>query len=162
LKSKPDGSVDNDFAGNASTLDLTLLGGMMSADEDNYPDHPVAVGDTWDNSARQAKKMSLGPNGRFSVNYKLESVQTAGGKPMAQITFKSVFTYHADAGPNGLLASDTDDEQTGTMLVDIAAGTIVKCDSKETIKVASPPGAAVKLAETIHQTFHSEVLPQTQ
>jgi hypothetical protein len=152
----------NDFqfnGNNASSEDLDLLGGLLTPDEDSFPDKPVAVGDTWDNSDRIGKKMDLAPKDHFSATFKLDSVKTVDGKQIAQLSYKSVFTYHVDAAPDGPMAADTVDEQSGSMLVDIAAGMIIQSDGKETRKVNSPPGAADRLSELVEETIHSEVIP---
>ena len=158
MTSQPDGSVANDFQGNSGGEDQALLNVLLSPDEVNYPDQPVAVGDTWDNSAKLRKAFTVDPKDQFSAAFKLDSVTTVGGKQMGQISFKIVHSYHDDSGSGGL-PTDTVDEQTGTMQVDIAAGMIVTADMKELSTATSvsknPPGKLVDISE---HNLHCRVL----
>ena len=45
-----DDSFTNDFKGDASTGDVSMLNDFLSPDEDFYPDKPVAIGEVWDDS----------------------------------------------------------------------------------------------------------------
>ena len=56
-----DGTVANNFKGDVSGLATDILNGWLGPDEDFFPDHPVAVGDSWDVSAKYAKHAELGP-----------------------------------------------------------------------------------------------------
>jgi hypothetical protein len=163
---EPDGSVSDDYprkpedAGNdLLNSDIELLDNFLTPDEEAYADIPVAVGDTWDNSAKMAKGMGLGPSDHVSATTKLDWVKTINGKQIAEISTTVVTTTHVDAGPNGRMATDTVDTQTGVMLVDIEAGMIVKGDCKDVTKTKSPPSSPVKLVEEIDTEFHSEVIP---
>jgi hypothetical protein len=162
LANQPDGTISTDFnwtGANASSEDMQVLDGILDPDEDNYPDSPVAVEDTWDNSAKQSK--DLGPKDRLSAIYHLDWVKTIGGRQIGQISFASKSTYHVDAGPDGRIETDQVSEQTGTMLVDIAEGSIVKGDFKTTSHITTPPDSAYKLTEDMSQTSHSQTIADT-
>jgi hypothetical protein len=166
LTRKPDGSVADDYPRPPSASDLDtqngdgiLLDNLLTPDEQSYPDRAVAVGDTWDMSAKLAKAMGLGPKDHLTATSKLDWVKEIGGKQIAQISCNEVITYHIDAGPNGLVAQDTVDTSSDTMLVDIAAGMIVKDDSKDVTKTQGPGNSPPMFVDVNEAVFHAEVKP---
>lgn len=167
LSQKADGSVADDYPRPPSANDIDeqngdglLLDGLLSPDELSYPEKAVAVGDTWDNSAKLAKTMGLGPKDHITASSKLDWVKEIGGRQIAQISASDVVTYHNDAGPDGLAASDNTDTVTEMMLVDIAAGMIVQDDSKDVPKMQSPANSPGKFVDENVAVFHSEVVPE--
>jgi hypothetical protein len=153
LARHPDESITNDFSGNAGDDDLDMLNNLITPDEDFYPDNPVAVGDTWDNTAKAARHAELGPNDRMASVCRLDWVKTIGGKQMAQISNSVAIIYHED----GNVEEDTG--YTATVLVDVAAGMIVKGDEKGSSKYATPATEATQVSGGTQFTFQCEVIP---
>jgi hypothetical protein len=153
LARHPDESITNDFSGNAGDDDVDMLNNMITPDEDFYPDDPVAVGDTWDNTAKAARHAELGPNDRMASVCRLDWVKTIGGKQMAQISNSVAIIYHED----GNVEEDT--SYTATLLVDVAAGMIVKGDEKGSSKYTTPATESTQVGGGTEFTFHSEAFP---
>jgi hypothetical protein len=152
-----DGTAINNFQGKASDDDVEFLNDLINPDGNFFPDKPVAVGDTWDNSAKFAKGQGLGPKDHLSGQCKLDWVKIIGDKQMAQISYTVDVKVHNDAA-NGSPETDVAASSTGTVLVDIAAGQIVVCDSKYSAKTTTPPGAADKLVESEEDVSHNEIV----
>jgi hypothetical protein len=153
LARHPDESISNDFSGNASDDDVDMLNNFITPDEDFYPDVPVSVGDTWDNTAKAARHAQLGPNDRMASVCRLDWVKTIGGKPMAQISNSVAIIYHED----GNVEEDT--SYTTTVLVDMAAGMIVKGQEKGSSKYTTPATEATQVSGGTDFTFQCEVIP---
>jgi len=153
LARHPDESISNDFPGNAGDDDVDMLNNLITPDEDFYPDNPVAVGDTWDNTAKAARHALLGPNDRMASMCRLDWVKTIGSKPMAQISNSVAIIYHE----NGNVEEDT--SYTATVLVDVAAGMIVKGDENGSSKYTTPPTETTQVSGGTEFTFHCEVIP---
>ncbi|MGD0140605.1 MAG: hypothetical protein ABSD28_17190 [Tepidisphaeraceae bacterium] len=153
LARHPDESISNDFPGNAGDDDVDMLNNFITPDEDFYPDNPVAVGDTWDNTAKAARHAELGPNDRMASVCRLDWVKTIGGKQMAQISNSVAIIYHED---NNV---EEDTSYTTTVLVDVAAGMIVKGDEKGSSKYTTPATEATQVSGGTQFTFQCEVIP---
>jgi hypothetical protein len=150
----PDESFTNDFSGTADDNDLDQLNNSISPDEDYYPDHPVAVGDTWDVSANLAKHSQLGPGDQLLSQCRLDWVKIVNGKPMAQISNSLAIVYHE---PGHV---EEDFEATGTVIVDLTTQMIVKGDQTATSKYKTPPNEPFQITGGTEITFHDELLPQ--
>jgi len=153
LTRHPDDSITDDFQGNASDDDSGMLDNFITPDQIWYPDQPVAVGDTWDNSAELAKYSSLGPKDQLISKCKLDWVKTIDGKQIAQISNSIATIYHEDGNV------EEDMEGTAIQWVDIATGIIIKVDEKETSTYSTPKTEATQVSGGTEFTFHAEVLP---
>jgi hypothetical protein len=146
-----DESFTNDYSGNADDNDVNLLNNLISPDEDYYPDHPVAVGDVWDVSAKMSKHSQLGPKDQLMCQCRLDWVKTINGKQMAQIS-NSVAIVYQEAGH-----VEEDFESTGTTLVDMGTQMIVKGDQMASSTYKTPPNVAAQVTGGTEYTFHDEV-----
>jgi hypothetical protein len=153
LKRLADDSVTNDFQLKALDSDVSLLDGLMSPDEEWYPDNPVSVGDTWDDSAKAGKFASLGPKDQMLSKGRLDWVKTIDGKQVAHLTHSVAIVYHEDANV------EEDVEFTMTQLVDIASGVTTEYDQKGSSKYSTPPGQAMQVTGGTEFTSHAETLP---
>lgn len=153
LTRHPDESITNDFQGKAGSDDLDMLNNFLVPDDDFYPDKPVAVGDTWDNSAKVARHAELGPKDQLLSECRLDWVKMIDGKQMARISNSVAAIYHED----GNVEEDTG--YTTTILVDVAAGVIVKGDEKGSSKYTTPAKEPTQVTGGTEFTFHSELLP---
>ncbi|MGD0767035.1 MAG: hypothetical protein ABSB42_02310 [Tepidisphaeraceae bacterium] len=153
LARHPDESISNDFSGNAADDDLDMLNNFITPDEDFYPDIPVAVGETWDNTAKAGRHAELGPNDRMASVCRLDWIKTIDGKQMAQISNSVAIIYHED----GNVEEDT--SYTATVLVDVAAGMIVKGDEKGSSKYTTPATEATQVSGGTEFTFQCQVAP---
>ena len=130
-----------------------MLNGLITPDEDIYPDKPVAVGDVWDNSAKASRHAELGPNDRMLSMCRLDWVKTIGGKRMRQISNSVAIIYH-EAGN-----VEEDTSYSTTVLVDVAAGMIVKCEEKGSSKYTTPATEATQVSGGTEFSFQSEAIP---
>jgi hypothetical protein len=148
----PDGTGTNDFKGDISDSDRQLLNEFNSPDQDYFPDKPVSVGDTWDNSAISAKRSGLDANDKMSSKCKLDWVKVIDGKQMAQITNTSTYTIKMDnsAQENGTC--------TTTVLVDMSAGMIVRADQQGSAQIKSSAGPQPVVTGELEYAFHSEAV----
>jgi len=153
LTRHPDGSLANSFQGSASDEDVSLLNNFVTPDAEYYPDKPVAVGDTWDDSAKVAKFAPLGPGDQVTSQGRLDWVKIIGGKQIAQITNAGTVTYHEDGNVQEI------EEMTITSLVDIASGITIKCDEKGSSKRTTPPTEATQVTGGMEFVFRAEVQP---
>jgi hypothetical protein len=153
LTRRPDESFANDFQGSASSDDVSMLNNFLTPDADFYPDNPVATGDVWDNSAKLAKHLPLGPKDRLLSQCRLDWVKTIDGKRMAQVSNSVAIVLHEDGNVEEDMVYST------TNLVDLAAGMIVKCDEKGSSKYKTPATQALQITGGTEFTFHSEYLP---
>jgi hypothetical protein len=147
-----DDSFNNDFAGDASDDDVSILNNFMSPDEDYYPDTPVAVGDIWDNSAKAAKDSQLGPKDQLMSRCRLDWVKSINGKPMAQITNSVAIVYYE---PGHV---EEDFEGTCTALIDMTTQMIVKADQTTTSTYKTPAKEPAQITGGTESTFHCELM----
>jgi hypothetical protein len=150
-----DGSVSNDFKTadadkNAISLANDTLNGWLGPDEDFFPAQPVAVGDSWDVSAKYAKHAELGPGDQALTKCHLDWVKDVNGKQMAQITASCGIIRVGDANV------EADDASSCTLLVDMAASQIVKSDVKGTVTYSNPKTEATQRSGKTDYTFHCE------
>jgi hypothetical protein len=150
-----DGNITSDFVGNASDDDIDLMTSALTPDEDLFPDKPVAVGDTWDATAKTARHWNLGPDDKSSCQCRLDWVKIIGGKQIAQISSSMGLIQH-EAGN-----VEEDSGWSSTCLVDIAAGMIIKCDASGTSKFITPASEPTQVTGGTEFSFHSEVLAPT-
>lgn len=148
-----DESLANDFPGKASDDDVSLLNNFITPDEQWYPDKPVAIGDTWDDSAKVSKYVTMGPRDQLTSHSRLDWVKTVDGKQMAQITNSATITYHEDGNV------EEDIKFTVTQLVDVASGVTVKCDEQGSSQYTTPKTEPTQVTGGTEFTFHAEVLP---
>jgi hypothetical protein len=135
----PDESFANDFQGNASDDDMSMLDGLATPDDDYYPDKPVAAGDVWDNSAKIARHTPVGPTDHLASSCRLDWVKNIDGKQMAQISNSVAIVFHEP----GHVEEDV--AYSVTLLVDVAAGMIVKFEEKGSSKYLTPASEATQV-----------------
>jgi len=150
ISENPDNSFSNNFTGSARDDDTDLLNNFITPDEDYYPDQPVAIGDSWDNSAKLSKHSSLGPNDQMLSQCRLDWVKTIDGKPMAQFSNSYAAVYH-EAGH-----LEEDYEATCTFLVDMNRQMIVKADQTATSTYKTPADSTAQITGGVKNTFHCE------
>jgi hypothetical protein len=153
LTRSADGTVANSFPGKAGNDDVNSLNSIIDPDADFYPDDPVAVGDVWDNSAKFSRDIGITPPDRVLSKCRLDWVKTVGGRQMAQISNSVGVVYHEDGNV------EEDMGYSGTVLVDVAAGMIVKGDASGSSKYLTPPTEATQVTGGVEFSFHSAVLP---
>ncbi len=152
LKRLPDETLSNDFQGNASSDDVSVLNSFITPDAIFYPDKPVAVGDVWDNSAKMAKDAMLGPKDQIKSVCRLDWVKVIDGKKMAQISNSQAIIYYEDGNV------EEDVESSTTSLVDLAAQMIVRCDQKGSSKYKTPATEPTQVVGGTEFLFHAEML----
>jgi hypothetical protein len=150
LARQDDGTVINDFRGDVSGLANDILNGWLGPDEDFFPDQPVAVGDSWDVSAKYARHAELGPRDQLLTKCHLDWMKTIDGKKMAQITASSGIIRIDEDNLEG------DDANSCIMLVDLAGSQIVKSDIKGTTTYSNPKTEATQRSGKSEYTFHCE------
>ena len=153
LTRHPDESLTNDFRGDATHEDIRMLNNFVTPDEADYPDKPVAVGDTWDQSAKVANYIELGPDDQVTSQGRLDWVKTINGKQTAQITSHATATYHK----KGNVEMDVKD--TNTELVDLASGISVQSDEKTLNTYTTPMSEPPRVTGSMEMISHSERLP---
>jgi len=151
-----DDHLSNSFSGVASSEDMDDLSNFISPDEMLYPDHPVAVGDVWDNSNKIRVYYVESANDLVASKCRLDWVKTINGRLMAHVTNVGAMVVHEDEGD-----VEEDVKISAAFMVDIAAGMIVKADETGSTVYSTPASAATQVTGGTHFTFHSEVLPQT-
>jgi hypothetical protein len=149
LRRQADGTVSNDFVGKPDPTDLNSVNNCLNPDEDLFPDTAVAVGDSWDISAKLSKHSGLGPNDQLMSKCRLDWVKQMGGKQIAHMTFSTATISHYDGNV------ENDAECTGTMLVDVAACEIVEShfDEKDTYSTAK--GEPIQQTGTVEYSGES-------
>ncbi|MGA2583817.1 MAG: hypothetical protein ABSG31_11110 [Tepidisphaeraceae bacterium] len=150
LRRREDESIIGDYAKDADDSDVENLKGMLNPDEDFFPDKPVAVGDSWDISDKLSKHSELGKNDQLLAQCKLDWVKEIDGKLMGQMTCNCGLIRHEDGDV------EEDIESTSTMLVDMKAGEIVKCDQTGGSKLSTPVISPTQITGTTEFTFHGE------
>ena len=142
LRRGPDEKVSNDAKGHlpeSREIDQQNLNDLLSPDQDLFSDQPVAVGDSWEVSDKLSKHSDLNPGDKLLAHCKLDWVRTINGKQMAELTCVCGIIRYQE--PN----VEEDDEYTSVMLVDVAAGQIVKADNQGTVKYSTPPGETAQM-----------------
>jgi len=150
-----DESVKNDAKGappEARKVDLDNLNDLLSPDEDMYPDGPVTVGDSWEVSEKLARHSDLNPGDKLLAHVRLDWVKQIDGKQMAQLTCVCGIIRYQEQNV------EEDDEYTSVMLVEIAAGQIVRADSTGTVKYLTPAGEAMQVSGGGDFSGHCAVL----
>lgn len=157
LKRAADESVTNDAKGHppdSKQVDLQNINDLLSPDQDMFPDQPVAVGDSWEVSEKLSKHSDLSAGDKLLAHCRLDWVKSINGKQMAQLTCVcGVIRYEENS-------VEEDDEYTSVMLVDVAAGQILKADNKGTVKYSTPAGEALQISGEGDFSGHCEVPPQ--
>jgi hypothetical protein len=151
LSRHPDESFSDDFSGNATDDDSNMLDNFMTPDEDFYPDQPIAVGQTFDCSDKVSKHSGLGADDKLMAIGRLDWVKEINGKQMAQISVSVATVYHE----TGHIEEDV--VSSLTLLVDVAAGMIVKSDQTGSSKYTTAPGEATQLTGGTEFTFHADM-----
>lgn len=155
LRRAPDESVTNDARGHppeSKQIDQQNLDDLLSPDQDMYSDQPVAVGDSWEVSDKLSKHSDLNRGDKLLAHCRLDWVKTINGKQMAQLTCVCGIVRYEEQN------IEEDDEYTSVMLVDVAAGQIVKADNQGTVKYSTPPGEATQVSGGGDFSGHCEVL----
>jgi len=125
-------TVISDFKGNADATDTEMVNSSLYPDGDYFPDEPVAVGSTWDATAKVRRHAELLPGDQFTAQVRLDSVKTIDGKLYASMTCAlAAIRHNADK-------SEYDQTMTSTFLVDMTAQQIVRgtTNGKETFYAA--------------------------
>jgi hypothetical protein len=151
-----DESVSNDAKGRlppSRKVDLENLNELLSPDQDMFSDQPVSVGDSWDVSDKLSKHSDLNAGDMLRADCRLDWVKTINGKQMAQLTCVCGIIRYRE------LSVEEDDEYTCVMLVDVAAGQIVKADNKGTISQSTPAAQAMQVKGEGDFSGHCQVLP---
>ncbi len=117
---------------------------VLNPDADNFPDGPVAVGDSWETSAKVSKHAGLGPDDRILSHTKLDGIKTVDGARLGEMSFVVADLRHDDPGEESTYAGE------GTYRVDLDHGVIIHADATGTIKVFPTPGTADKSAKPFH------------
>ncbi|HTW95384.1 MAG TPA: hypothetical protein VMD30_11350 [Tepidisphaeraceae bacterium] len=149
-----DNNLSNSFPGDASPEDMNDLSNFLAPDEAFYPDHPVAVGDVWDNS-NKVRVYCVGPTDLLASRCRLDWVKTIDGRQMAHVSNVGAMVLHEEGDV------EEDVKFTATFMVDIAAGMIVKADQTGSSVYSTPPTAATQVTGGTHFSFYSQVVPQT-
>jgi hypothetical protein len=156
LRRAADESVTNDAKGHppdSKQIDLENLNDLLSPDQDMFPDQPVAVGDSWEVSDKLSKHSDLSSGDKLLAHCRLDWVKNINGKKMAQLTCVCGIIRYEEQGV------EEDDEYTSEMLVDIAAGQILKADNNGTVKYSTAAGESSQISGGGEFTGHCEVLP---
>jgi hypothetical protein len=85
---------------------------------------------------------------------RLNWVKTIGDKQMAQISNSVGITIYHEEGN-----VEEDMGYSGTILVDVAAGMIVKSDNSGSSKYLTPPSEPAQVTGGVEFKFHGAVLP---
>jgi hypothetical protein len=124
-----DGSVTDDFTGQADPNASGELHSMLDEQAVFFPKQPVSVGDEWQGDPQAlSRALQLAGNDRAGMTLKLLSVKDVGGRSIAEIKV-SVVAQKAQ----GTLQSEV--ILQGTSLVDLQSGHAVKSDLAGTIKL---------------------------
>jgi hypothetical protein len=151
LRRRADETVANDFHGEPDSTDLDNLNSLIDPDQDLFPEDAVAVGDSWDVSAKVSKHAELQATDQLLAQCKLDWVKEIKGKKMAQITCSCGIIRHQPGNVEAAI------ESTSVMQVDMAASQIVKSEQKGTIKYATPKDEAVQVNGTTDFSFTGEI-----
>ena len=158
LSRHPDETFSDDFTGSAGEDDTNMLDNFMTPDEDFYPDHPIAVGQTFDCSDKASRHFSLSPGDKMLAVGRLDWVKTIAGKQMAQFSVSIAAVYHE--------AGHVEEDMTAgmTLLIDIAGGMIVKSEETGSSKYSTAASEATQYTGGTSFTFHAErvATPTTQ
>jgi hypothetical protein len=155
LTRNDDESVTNDFQGNASDSDSTLLNGIITPDEAWFPDKPVAVGEKWDTSAKFGKFLTLDATDKITYVGCVDWVKTVGGKQIAQIT--SLVTESISEAGN----VTENMKYTSVLLVDISLGRIIRFDCKGSSQYITLNTEPTQVTGGTTFFFHAKTLPET-
>ena len=139
LRFADDETVISDFHGNADATDTEMVNSSLYPDGDYFPDEPVAVGSTWDATAKVRRHAELLPGDQFTAQVRLDAVKKIDGKLYASMTCAlAAIRHNADK-------SDCDQTMTTIFLVDMAAQQIVRgtTNGKETFYTAGPDSKVI-------------------
>jgi hypothetical protein len=148
VERKDDGTAVNDFGGKADPDALDLISSLLTPDQDFYPDHPVAVGDTWEASDKYKQHMGMGKDDTFKCVCKLESVRSIDGKQLAGIAYSMAIVRHDEEHV------ESDVEEGGTFTVDIAAGQIIKSEQGGKTKYSTPADVPTQVTGSAEDSSH--------
>jgi len=147
LQRHPDEAVTDDFNGKADPMDSDLLRSVLNPDQDFFPDKPVAVGDTWDVTDKVKKHSDFEKGDKVKIICRLDWVKSVEGKRMAQIVATQ------DSESRSADQQVTKSHMESILLVDVAAGMIVKIDMTQQ-STYSAPDAPVQMTGSGEVTFH--------
>jgi len=123
-------------------MDINFAEGVLAPDADMFPDHPVAVGDTWDAGPEFAVHSELDTKARGAAKLKLDWVKTINGRRVAQITESAAIVTENDNG------DETDSEVSGVLRIDVAESQIVGADVNIKEHVQSKDGTKLSTYES--------------
>ncbi len=153
VRRRADDSVATDYNGDIIQADRENVLGLLSPDEDLFPDRPIAVGDAWDASGKLASHNHLGKDDQLQAPCKLDWIKVIDGRKMAQITCSMSVLRKED--------QDLEIQMNivSTALVDVATSQIVQFDQKRALKVSSCSGQPVQVTENAEFTIHGQLDP---
>lgn len=147
LTRNPDETITNDFKSDKPIDDEPLLNSVLTPDSDYYPDHPVAIGQTWDVSPNTKQHSGLGPKDKSEGKCRLDWVKTINGKQYAHVSCSTATIQEEEGNVEEIT------ECTGTMLVDLAAGMIVEADQTGKSTYTTDPHAATQVTGGTEFTY---------
>jgi hypothetical protein len=145
LRRLPTDAVSDDLGSEIDADNRRDLHSLLDPDAAEFPDHPVAIGESWDVSDQVRRYQDLGPDDKMRAFCRLDSVTDIGGRQTAKISISAAFVEWI----RGYLRLDT--EVTGTELVDMQTGIIVRSDVTGTQKMSGrydstrPDGSKAKV-----------------
>ena len=152
LTRKADGTATNDFKEQADPGALDMLNTLLTPDQDFYPDHPVAVGESWDTSDQMKKHAGLGKEDKLQCVCRLDWVKTIDQKQMAQMTYSLATVRHDEDHV------ESDCEESGTLTIDVAAGQIVKTETASKTKYSTPADEPTQVTGTAEDSSHGSAV----
>ncbi len=144
-----DDAITDDFTGEAGPDDTNDLHDVLNPDQNWFPDKPVAVGDSWDISAKIAKQYNLEKGDTTKFDCRLDWVKTIDGRRTAQVSSTGRILQHS----GGRVELST--EQQTTMLIGVADGLILQFDQTSKVKYSTPADEPVRMTRTSQTTYHS-------
>jgi hypothetical protein len=156
LRRLADGTVANDYSGQADAVDQGNINAYLNPDADCYPDNPVAVGEVWDASAKISKHADLGPGDQLMAQCRLDGVNTIDGRQIANISCNCGEIFQEEGNV------EEDVQWSSQMQVDIAAGQIIYSDSKGTSTYSTPASEPTRVTGDTNFHYVDKVVPATQ
>ena len=125
-----DGSVTDDFTGQADPAAVSELHTMMEQEQSLFPKNAVGVGEEWpaDASALSASALQLQGNDQAGATMKLLSVKVIDGRPTAEVKVSLALVKNQQ----GIVAKVI---SQGTTLIDIRTGHSLSLDAKGTTTI---------------------------
>jgi hypothetical protein len=150
-----DGSIEQDFGVKPGRQEMKFLREVMRGRAPALPDHPVSVGERWQNDDAMRTLMDLAPADTVSTVFTLKSIREQDGRRVAEIGLSAAVIKANARGFNEEISIE------GAALVDVQTGLSLRSDlvGQETVSARVGGGVHFTGSGSLEMHYAAKILP---